>query len=241
MKNIFYFIRLLFNLMRVARNAENTQAALDIARCLNGMGLLETEFRVIAMDPAGAHSIKNRILMKKNTTLEELSKMPSGTLAQTYANYMISQNLTPDFYDNIEIVNDATYIMMRMRETHDLWHVLTGFKTDVPGELGLQAFMFAQIRTPLAPILICGRCLVSTFKNPSEVFSIFEEVAQGWLMGRRAKPIFSLDWEANWFKQLSELRKEYNVYRLAPDFYEQQLPKSEKLATTAAQSNLELM
>ena len=33
--------------------------------------------------------------------------------------------------------------MHRLRETHDIVHVLTGFGTDGPGELGLQAFNLA--------------------------------------------------------------------------------------------------
>jgi ubiquinone biosynthesis protein Coq4 len=33
----------------------------------------------------------------------------------------------------------------RTRQTHDLWHVLTGLGTDIPGEIALQAFTYEQL------------------------------------------------------------------------------------------------
>jgi ubiquinone biosynthesis protein Coq4 len=38
----------------------------------------------------------------------------------------------------------ARVLVKRGYETHDIWHVVTGFHTDVAGELGLQAFYLAQ-------------------------------------------------------------------------------------------------
>ena len=38
----------------------------------------------------------------------------------------------------------AAYLAQRMRQTHDIWHVLTGYATDVAGEVQLQAFTLAD-------------------------------------------------------------------------------------------------
>jgi ubiquinone biosynthesis protein Coq4 len=40
--------------------------------------------------------------------------------------------------------DDTSYLLLRLRQTHDLWHVVTGFSTNVPGELGLKAFVYQK-------------------------------------------------------------------------------------------------
>ncbi len=210
MKKAFYFVKLLINLSKIAKNEKNTDAAISIADCLYHMGLLEEEEKMAKASQDGIDFVIKRRMMD-GYDIQKLNELPMGTLAKSYAHHMISQNLQPNFYKNIAVTNDSTYIMMRMRETHDLWHILTGFDTTVPGELGLQAFMFAQLHTPFAPIVICGRSLVSVFKKPDEVVQVFETVAKGWQMGRKAKPIFGLDWEKNWAKPVTQLREEYQI------------------------------
>jgi ubiquinone biosynthesis protein COQ4 len=210
MKKAYNFVKLFWNLFRVSRNPQNTKAAINVADCLYCMGLLQIELDTIKMNNEGAQYIQSRTRLERYN-LANLDQKLESTLGNIYARHMISQKLQPDFYDPVPIVDDMSYVMMRMRETHDLWHVITGFDTSVPGELGLQAFMFAQLNTPLAPILICGRSLIATFKNPKEVPEIFDKVAKGWQMGKNALPIFALDWGKNWDKALLTLRQEYRI------------------------------
>lgn len=210
MKYVFNLIRLFYNLSLIAKNEKNTAAALRVADCLNKLGLLDAEVEAIRQDTNGRRYLEQRRMLKQYK-LEELVQLPAGSVGQIYAQHMIDQNLQPDFYEILQIKCDVTYVMMRMRETHDLWHIMTGFSTEVPGELGLQAFMFAQLQTPLAPILIAGRTLISTFRNPKEVVQVYDHIAKGWAMGRHAKLIFGLDWDENWSRPLSEVRSEFNL------------------------------
>lgn len=210
MKKVFYFFKLLLNLSRIARNPMNTAAALAVGPCLMKLDLLNGQMAQVTKDPAARGYIESRKFLNAYS-LQELNGLPASTLGHAYSNHMLENNLKPDFYEVVPISNDASYVMMRMRETHDLWHVLTGFGTSVPEELGLQAFMYAQIRTPLAPMLICGRTLVAVFKNPKEVPEIFDRVAHGWNLGIKAKPIFSLNWEENWQTPLKDIKAEYQV------------------------------
>jgi ubiquinone biosynthesis protein COQ4 len=210
MKKTYYFFSLWANVIRIAANANNTSAALRVADCLYHLGLLDKEMETIMADAKSNKDVRDRKFMAPYQ-LAELDQLPEGTLGKAYARHMLGNQLKPDFYDRIEVTDDNTYIMMRMRETHDLWHVITGFGTSVPHELGLQAFMFAQILTPLAPILICARSLISVFKNPSEVLETFDQVSKGWVMGRRSRLIFALDWENSWKTPLQDLRSQYGI------------------------------
>jgi ubiquinone biosynthesis protein Coq4 len=124
---------------------------------------------------------------------------------------MIRNHLDPNFYKTFEITNDAIMTIMRLRQTHDLWHVMTGFSTSVQDELGLQAFTYAQTASPLSPLLIGGGLLRAGFKNRQLTAPILESVAKGWAMGKKARPLFPLDWEANWKTPLTELRRDYGI------------------------------
>ncbi len=41
---------------------------------------------------------------------------------------------------------ELAYVMRRMREVHDFWHVLFGCHTNVFGEIALKALEFVQVR-----------------------------------------------------------------------------------------------
>jgi ubiquinone biosynthesis protein COQ4 len=43
-------------------------------------------------------------------------------------------------YRKIEVKDDLSCIMLRLRQSHDIWHTVTGMSTDATGEIGLQAF-----------------------------------------------------------------------------------------------------
>ena len=46
-----------------------------------------------------------------------------------------------------------SFVIQRMRQTHDLWHVVTNAETDPAGEVALQAFYFTQVWAPGSGIL----------------------------------------------------------------------------------------
>jgi ubiquinone biosynthesis protein Coq4 len=98
-----------------------------------------------------------------------------------------------------------------MRQTHDLWHVLTGFDTSIPGEIGLQAFQAAQTRAPLSPILMGGALLRAGTDRTEMMEPLMEQITKGWQCGIKARSLFSLDWEANWSTPLTQLRKDYQI------------------------------
>lgn len=84
---------------------------------------------------------------------EALRRFPAGTLAHDYCDYMESEGLSaaglvheyevfrgdrPRLDDRVEWYND------RLRDTHDLLHILTGLGRDTFGEQCLLAFVFKQ-------------------------------------------------------------------------------------------------
>ena len=87
--------------------------------------------------------------------LQRLRLLPEGSLGRCYADQLIRQGITPDtLIDSSPVTNAQEFVVHRLKETHDIIHVLTGFGIDGASELGLQGFNLAQNRSPLAVMLI---------------------------------------------------------------------------------------
>jgi ubiquinone biosynthesis protein COQ4 len=71
----------------------------------------------------------------------------------------------------------------RIRDTHDIWHVLTGYGTDILGEACLAAFSYAQTEG-LGWVLLAGGG--AFYLHPVEGHSLRRAVWEGYLRGRRA-------------------------------------------------------
>ncbi len=203
-------IRLLWALLRATLNPDNTAAILTVGEAMYRIGATETAQKKMMSQPEAIALIQNRKLMAP-VNLQELQKLPPGTLGRIYADHMITNNLNPNFFKNMEITSDYIMAIMRLRQTHDLWHVVTGFTTSVQDELGLQTFMHAQTASPLSPLLIGSGILKAGFKHRDMTQPILDRVALGWAMGKKARPLFAIDWEANWQTPLAQLRQDYNV------------------------------
>jgi ubiquinone biosynthesis protein Coq4 len=123
---------------------------------------------------------------------------------------MRAANLDPEFYRQVELQDDTSYLALRMRQTHDIWHTMTGFGTDPVGEIGLQAFTLAQNRSPLAVMLIAAITL-NTIKMNSDLNPLVRLIQQSYDLGDRAKPFLGQKWEEAWEKPLADWRSELNV------------------------------
>ena len=201
----WYTLKLFYHLVRLAARPQNTTTALKITECLYKLGLLKDEADHVASFPECRHIIEKRKLLTI-PELKTLNRYPPDTVARVYSDHMLKEGLSPEFFKVLDITDDETFVMMRLRQSHDLWHILTGFDTTVPDELGLLAFMMAQVRSPFSPIIIAGGLLSAALKRPHEAPLIMERITHGWRMGIKAKPAFAIDWQANWKTPLSELR-----------------------------------
>jgi ubiquinone biosynthesis protein COQ4 len=197
-------------LVALARDPNHIQSIFVIVDAFRKLGGLDA--RVLARlrsDPDTAALIRERYLPER-ADFDALARLPEGTLGHAFAKHMYDRNLARDFYPTPIGSDDGSYVSLRMRQTHDVWHVVTGFDTDIPGELGLQAFMLAQIQTPLALVTI-GLMTLRKLKGGAGIDTMFDHIARGWQMGRQAKPFFAQKWESGWSRPLAEWRDELRV------------------------------
>jgi ubiquinone biosynthesis protein COQ4 len=141
---------------------------------------------------------------RAHVDFDALRKLPDGTLGREYTRFLDENGITPDAFEKLPDIGDerAAYVMLRMRQTHDLWHVLTGYTPDVRGEVLLQAFTYAQTRAPSALLIALFGTVRFGFKWPQQGKALREAFARG----ERTGFLATFEWEDHWATPVAELR-----------------------------------
>ena len=166
---------------------------------------------VARKDPQGAKALREGTRLGE-IDLEKLQKLPEGTLGRVFADHMIENKLDPkDIPVPSHAAGDVRYVKTHLRETHDIWHVVTGFHTDVAGEIGLQAFYLSQLPSRLSAILISMAFLHLATKTMEPRNTLMNEIMRGWALGKKARPFFGFRWADHWSTPLEDVRRELGV------------------------------
>lgn len=195
--------------MEFVKNPGNTESVFDIAEAMGHTEATIASVNYLKSIPEVAKIIQERYIAP-SPNLQELLKLPQGTLGYAYSSYLVKANFDPEFYRKVVIQDDFSYIALRIRQTHDIWHTVTGFGTDVLGEIGLQAFQLAQNHSPLAVMLLAG-ALLNTIRNSSNLNALMQVIDRGYRMGLQAKPFLAQKWEEGWDKPLVEWRSNLGI------------------------------
>ena len=200
-------LRMVAGLAAFLKNPTQLESVFGVARSLQGSPLATQMQRHLLENPAMA-ALVAEVWRPGPIDMAALAALPEGSLGRTYAEQLQRLNLTPEsLIDTRPITTAAEYITHRLRATHDIIHVLTGFGIDGPGELGLQAFNLAHVRSPLAVLLIFGG-LLGTLQDYEP---LLRALARGFEMGLAARCLISAKLEEGWERPLADWRRELGL------------------------------
>jgi ubiquinone biosynthesis protein COQ4 len=127
--------------------------------------------------------------------IERMKAYPSGSLGYTYAKVMKHLGYAAHFYgDRPSISEETDYVTMRVRKTHDLHHIVTGFSMTGPGELGVIAITALQYGYPAFMTLDLGAIALSMLRVAGWSDQV-RYVRSGWDMAERITPLMGVRWE----------------------------------------------
>ena len=137
-----------------------------------------------------------------------LAAMPAGSLASAYLEFTDAEGITAEglvaaSQASLEAPmpdSDLSFVKRRMRDTHDLWHAVTGYRGDLLGETALLAFTFAQTHHPGIGFLT-GVGLVLSATPGHRRF-----IAGGFRRGRHARWLPGVNWCALLPRSVDEVR-----------------------------------
>jgi ubiquinone biosynthesis protein COQ4 len=163
----------------------------------------------LSLHPQGEKAFTNRFSLG-TIDLAELSKLADNTLGRLYAEHMMQNQLKPLQAEFPQ--SDRDFLGMHITETHDIWHVVTGCKTDMLGEIQLEAFYIAQLKMSRFWLALVTKNLLKSLLYDIEVADRYMGViTKGWMMGNQAEPLFGVNWNNLWETPIEEVRASLNV------------------------------
>jgi ubiquinone biosynthesis protein COQ4 len=137
-----------------------------------------------------------------------LRALPDGTLGRAYLAFVESEGISPEGIREASSEGQSarrrpevfSYLHARMRDTHDLWHPVTGYKGDVLGELALLAFTLGQHWNAGVALIVVTALLKGLGRGEIRM------IREGFRRGRAAAWLPAQDWESLLPLPLDEVR-----------------------------------
>lgn len=189
------------HMQRLLADKEDTEQVFHIIEALNGRSL-ERNFRAFSATPGGQAALRARADLPSRLDQHDwIRALPEGTVGRAYVDFMEREGLTaqglvdesrkmrrhlPDYRDDLAWFGD------RLRDTHDLFHVLSGYGRDALGEASLLAFSHGQNPGPgvIFIAFIGSRQIAKAVPEEAGVMACFRE---GLRNGRAAAKIAEQD------------------------------------------------
>ena len=216
-RNQIHYLETLKGILTMARNPESTESVFDIEDGLRDTEATRLAVEHVRKDPQMAAMIDERYLREEEHDLDALIQLPAGTLGNAFAHHLVDKGFDPDYFRKREVRDDVDYILMRLRQTHDIWHVITGFDTDPIGELGVKAVEVAQTRRPMAAVVASGGLLRFLLHEPEDLGKVLAAISAGYQMGIQSKLLLAQRWEQHWERPLAEWRNMLNLTPFHPE------------------------
>lgn len=165
-----------------------------------------------------------KVLAERETLIDVLDdhatlrKLPMGTVAHAYCDFMEREGLTAqglaDEYDKFADKTDAPNDLLelygnRQRDMHDLYHVLTGYGRDALGEQCVLAFTYSQ--NPNLGILFIAWAGGREIKKGLKHVPIYGAIREAQKAGKIAQKIAHQDIRTLLAEPLADARKRLGI------------------------------
>lgn len=196
--------------IQIVRDPNKLEKVFDLRESLENPKILDPVIAALKQDPKAAAAFRDFPRIGR-VDLAALERMPDGSLGREFALHMRRQNLDPAAIPTLHAATEYQFLSAHLYETHDVWHAVTGFGTDVAGELGLQAFYYAQFPSGLSAMLLAAGFLNTTLYRIDDRTARMDAIVEGYALGKKAKPLFGVRWADMWSRSLDDIRRELDV------------------------------
>jgi ubiquinone biosynthesis protein COQ4 len=231
----FNFKKLFRALKKATAHPENGLIFIaQVVRHGSGPSLKYTYKKMLETRTGGEMAFNNEEI---STYIPTLCDRPEGSVGracyekfkekQTYM-LKISRRKTKDKV-SIEAKHPYSWMARRYRDTHDIWHVLTGYPTSFDGEMCITLFSFAQTRA--ISWLIIGLTIFFAIGRPIGIRNVTIEkikmAYEAYRNGKKAKFLLAEDYDKLLSENLQDARERLNIR--SPRFFIDKSPNLLKL------------
>ena len=218
---------------RLVRDKEDTAQVFEIMRALSGRSLRRGYYRMLDTMEGGRQAFLRTELAHKLDDPVWLAQFEPGTVGAAYRAFREARGFTAeglaDEARKVAPLTDAQHPVIwysrRLRDVHDVWHVLTGYGTDALGEACVVAFSYAQTRN--LGFAFIGLGAAGEIRREDPGVPARRGVWQAWRTGRAARWLPSLDYEALFAEPLETAR---DRLRIRPPTVYEAVPEARRAA-----------
>ena len=202
---------------RLIRNKEDTAQVFEIMRALSGRSLRRGYDRMLTTAEGGRQAFLAEELALKLDDPAWLAGFEPGTVGHAYRQFREARGFTAEgladesrkIGEAVDAPHPVVWYTRRVRDIHDIWHVLTGYETDALGEACVVGFSYAQ--TGNLGFALIGWGAAREIHRENRAIPARRAVWQAWRHGRAARWLPGLDYEALFAQPLDHARGRLNI------------------------------
>ncbi|MFM5949071.1 MAG: Coq4 family protein, partial [Novosphingobium sp.] len=215
-----------FHFKELVKDKEDTAQVSEIFQALPWRGIYDAALAFLKTDRAQEIRRKEPSLVAILDDHAALRKLPAGSLAHVYCDFMEREGLSAQgLVDELDknrpasmyFDDQVSWYFNRMRDTHDLLHILTGFGRDALGEQCVLAFTYSQQPSP-AHLFLAYAGGLEIRKHPVKV-PVFRAVREAQNMGKACPRLVEMAITELLPLPIEEVRARLNIAE--PKFYRQ--------------------
>jgi ubiquinone biosynthesis protein COQ4 len=210
---------------KLMADKEDTVQVFEIMRALAGKST-PNGYQQLLTTPKGGRLAYERVeLAERLMDRQWLNSFAPGTVGATYAEFTARENLSAEGLAEesrkgidaqaIDMRHPVAWYGRRIRDVHDLWHILTGYGRDGLGEACLVAFSYPQTKSLGWAFIALGVWLRSG--NAGDL-PVRQAILEGYRRGKSAAWLPGEDYEALMAEPLEAARARLGLGR--PAIYE---------------------
>jgi ubiquinone biosynthesis protein COQ4 len=220
------------HMQNLIADKEDTAQVFHIIEALNGNVKLNDFERFMSSENGPALLAERSDLPTMLDNHAPLEALPEGTVGREYIKFMQSEGLSAaGLVAESEVLNssaknfddDLSWYMNRGRDTHDLYHVLTGYGRDALGEAALLGYTHSQ-HGGLGISFIAFMGGIKIAQHAPRNAKVKAVIAEGRRNGKAAARIVDQDIDALLREPIADARKRMNIsepvlYKRALDIF----------------------
>ncbi|TRO89100.1 ubiquinone biosynthesis protein [Glycocaulis profundi] len=219
-------VRAMRALRRLIADQDDTFQVFEIMNALAGRSIDHGYDRLLDSPEGGRQAFLQVELSERLSDRAWLESMPAGSVGAAYLDFMGERGFTADGLagesakvadTEIDAAHPRAWYARRLRDVHDVWHVLTGYGTDALGEACVVAFSLPQTRSAGFGLIAAGAGV--QFARARTGHPCARAILRAWRDGRRAAWLPGQDYEAMMAEPLDAVRERLRIPR--PVLYEQ--------------------
>lgn len=208
---------------RLKADKEDTSQVFEIVRALSGNSISRAYDRLLRHEEGGRQAYQGLELAPLLDDPAWRAQFAPGTVGAAYRDFIATRGLTAHGLAleaqkvdaRVEADHPIAWFARRIRDTHDIWHTLTGYGTDVVGEACILGFTYAQVPNPGVAVIALGAA--REFRRRHKGPPYMKAVMEGYRLGKAAKPLVCEDYAALLAEPLDAARERLKIGR--PETY----------------------